>query len=494
MNLQKLIKDYDIVKILGNIDIEIEDIIYNSANAKKNTIFVALIGMSVDGHRYIQDAYNKGVRAFVISDNNFIINTENKDIVSNSTFIIVQDTRDTLAYISNVFFNYPSKKLTVIGITGTKGKTTVSSYIKQTLDRAGMPCSVIGTNGVFFADKHIKTVNTTPESYEINKYISKMLEYGIKFLAMEVSSGGIMMKRVNYIDFDYAIFTNLTPDHIGEKEHPTFEHYISCKSKLFSMSKYSIINLDDELSNIMIEKSKKYMTYSIDKKSDLKAYDIVYPNSISDVKTYFKTNSADYIVNSFGKFGVYNALCIIAVCQKIGLSKEQIKTGLLNAHVKGRLQVINIIKDTPIIIDYAHNKVSLENILSTIKALNPNRIITVFGSIGERAKHRRIELAQVSSKYSDIIIVTSDNPDKEDMKSIIDEIISNISKDKLKNTHSYIDRSNAIKKAIELSAKGDIIVLAGKGHEEYQLINGAREHFSDEEEAIKWAKILGKSI
>lgn len=170
----------------------------------------------------------------------------------------------------------------------------------------------------------------------------------------------------------------------------------------------------------------------------------------------------------------------------------QIKNGLSKAHVKGRLQILNIIKNTPIIIDYAHNEVSLENILKTIKVLNPKRIITMFGSIGERAKHRRIELAEVSSKYSDIIIVTSDNPDKEDMKSIIDEIVSHISEDKLKNTYTYINREDAIKKAIEISQAGDIIVLAGKGHEEYQLINGVREHFSDEEQAVKWAKIIKK--
>lgn len=277
---------------------------------------------------------------------------------------------------------------------------------------------------------------------------------------------------------------------ILEKRHPTFEHYVKCKSQLFSMSKYSIINQDDEKSDIMKENSNEYMTYSIDKESDLKAEKIIFPSSISDIKTYFNVDNKEYIVNSFGKFGVYNALCVIAVCKKLGLSELQIKNGLSKAHVKGRLQILNIIKNTPIIIDYAHNEVSLENILKTIKVLSPKRIITMFGSIGERAKHRRIELAEVSSKYSDIIIVTSDNPDKEDMKSIIDEIVSHISEDKLKNTYTYINREDAIKKAIEISQAGDIIVLAGKGHEEYQLINGVREHFSDEEQAVKWAKII----
>ena len=483
MNLQKLIKTLKIQNITGKTDVDIQDIVYNSKFARENTVFVALVGMSVDGHNYIQDAYDKGVRVFIVSKETDI---KSYDI----TLITVEDTRDALANISDVFFCSPSKNITVIGITGTKGKTTVSNYIKQTLDNSGINCGVIGTNGIFFADKSIKTVNTTPESYEIQKYLRQMVDEDIKVLAMEVSSSGIMMKRVNYIDFDYAIFTNLTPDHIGEKEHPTFEHYVKCKSQLFSMSKYSIINQDDEKSDIMKENSNEYMTYSIDKESDLKAEKIIFPSSISDIKTYFNVDNQEYIVNSFGKFGVYNALCVIAVCKKLGLSELQIKNGLSKAHVKGRLQILNIIKNTPIIIDYAHNEVSLENILKTIKVLNPKRIITMFGSIGERAKHRRIELAEVSSKYSDIIIVTSDNPDKEDMKSIIDEIVSHISEDKLKNTYTYINREDAIKKAIEISQAGDIIVLAGKGHEEYQLINGVMEHFSDEEQAVKWAKII----
>lgn len=482
MKLKELISSLNTVKISGDTDIQIEDIVYNSKLARNNTIFVALVGMSIDGHKYIQDAYDKGVRVFLVSKNDIIL--------EDSTIITVEDTRDALANISNKFFKEPSKEIKVIGITGTKGKTTVSNYIKQTLDNSGISCGVIGTNGIYFSNQYIKTVNTTPESYEIQKYIRQMVDSDVKVLAMEVSSGGLMMNRVNYIDFDYGLFTNLSPDHIGEKEHPTFEHYVSCKAKLFSMCKSSIINEDDELASIMKERASKYITYSIDKDSDFRARNIKYPQSISDIKTYFTVEDKEYLVNSFGKFGVYNAICTVLLCQQLGLSYEQIKGGLEKAHVKGRLQILDIIKDIPIIIDYAHNEVSLENILKTVKSLKPKRIITLFGSIGGRAKHRRIELAQVSSKYSDIIVVTSDNPDYEDMQSIIDEIIGYIPDEKLKNTYNYVDRAIAIKKAIELSQAGDVIVLAGKGHEEYQIINGKREYFSDEEQARKWAKEL----
>ena len=314
MLLKDIIKNLEIKQIFGNTDLDIQDIIYSSKNARKDTIFTALVGMTSDGHKYIDESYEKGVRTFLISDEKTFNKLKEKQ---DATIIFVKDTRDALANISDVFFDSPSKKMTVIGITGTKGKTTVSNYIKTVLENAGISCGVIGTNGIFYSDEYVKTVNTTPESYEIQKYMKKMVDNGVRVLAMEVSSSGIMMSRVSYIDYDYAIFTNLSPDHIGDKEHPTFEHYMNCKAKLFSMSRDSIINIDDEKADVMIEKSKKYSTYSIDKASDFIAKKIEYPKSISDIKTYFTVNENEYCVNSFGKFGVYNALCVIAVCEKI---------------------------------------------------------------------------------------------------------------------------------------------------------------------------------
>ncbi len=486
MNLKDIIKNLKIEKISGQTDLEIDDIVYDSKKAVKNTVFTALIGMTSDGHKYISNAYSNGARTFVISREEFLKREENAEIIQNSTFILVEDTRVSLATMSAEFFGNPSNELTTIGITGTKGKTTVSGYIKSVLDNADISCGVIGTNGIYFDNQYFKTVNTTPESYEIQKYMRKMVDNGVKVLAMEVSSGGIMMNRVYGIDFDYAIFTNLSHDHIGEKEHPTFEHYKNCKSMLFAMSKHSIINIDDVNSKAMIEKSKDYKSYSIDVASDFQAKNIIYPSDISDMRTYFTLNEKKYVVNSFGKFGVYNALCTIMVCEQLGLSYQRIYTGLEKAHVKGRLQVIDGFTDIKVIIDYAHNEVSLENVLQTVKELKPKRLIVLFGSVGTRSQNRREELATVASKYGDVIIVTSDNPDTEDPQKIIDEIVSHISQDKKKYTYSYTDRAIAIQKAIEMSQKGDVIVLAGKGHEEYQLINGVREHFSDEEEVKKY--------
>lgn len=486
MKLNDVIKDLEIKKIFGKTDMEVQDIVYDSKNAGENTVFNALIGMTSDGHRYIKNAYSNGARVFVISSQDFLEDEQNASLINDSTFILVEDTRIALATMSAEFFDHPSTKLTIIGITGTKGKTTVSGYIKSVLDNADISCGVIGTNGIYFSDKYFKTVNTTPESYEIQKYMRQMVDKDVKVLAMEVSSGGIMMNRVHGIEFDYAIFTNLSHDHIGDKEHPTFEHYKNCKSMLFAISKHSIINIDDENSKYMIEKAKQSTTYSIDAISDFQARNIIYPTDISDMRTYFTLNGEKYLVNSFGRFGVYNALCTIIVCEKLGLSYQSIYNGLKKAHVKGRLQVIDGLEGIKVIIDYAHNEVSLENVLKTVKDLNPKRLIVVFGSVGTRSKNRREELARVASKYADVIIVTSDNPDTEDPQNIIQEIVSHISIDKKESTHCFADRSVAIQKAMEMSKKGDVLVLAGKGHEEYQLINGVREHFSDEEEVKKY--------
>lgn len=486
MKLNDVIKDLEIKKIFGRTDMEVQDIVYDSKNAVENTVFTALIGMTSDGHRYIKNAYSNGARVFVISSQDFLEDEQNASLINDSTFILVEDTRIALATMSAEFFGHPSTKLTIIGITGTKGKTTVSGYIKSVLDNADISCGVIGTNGIYFSDKYFKTVNTTPESYEIQKYMRQMVDEKVKVLAMEVSSGGIMMNRVHGIEFDYAIFTNLSHDHIGDKEHPTFEHYKKCKSMLFAISKHSIINIDDENSKYMIEKAKQSTTYSIDAISDFQARNIIYPTDISDMRTYFTLNGEKYLVNSFGRFGVYNALCTIIVCEKLGLSYQSIYNGLKKAHVKGRLQVIDGLEGIKVIIDYAHNEVSLENVLKTVKDLNPKRLIVVFGSVGTRSKNRREELARVASKYADVIIVTSDNPDTEDPQNIIQEIVSHISIDKKESTHCFADRAVAIQKAMEMSKKGDVLVLAGKGHEEYQLINGVREHFSDEEEVRKY--------
>ena len=304
MKLNDVIKDLEIKKIFGKTDMEVQDIVYDSKNAVENTVFTALIGMTSDGHRYIKNAYSNGARVFVISSQDFLEDEQNASLINDSTFILVEDTRIALATMSAEFFGHPSTKLTIIGITGTKGKTTVSGYIKSVLDNADISCGVIGTNGIYFSDKYFKTVNTTPESYEIQKYMRQMVDKDVKVLAMEVSSGGIMMNRVHGIEFDYAIFTNLSHDHIGDKEHPTFEHYKKCKSMLFVMSKHSIINIDDENSKYMIEKAKQSTTYSIDAISDFQARNIIYPTDISDMRTYFTLNGEKYLVNSFGRFGV----------------------------------------------------------------------------------------------------------------------------------------------------------------------------------------------
>lgn len=481
MKLQALIEKLKVKKIIQlDPNKEVIDLIYNSKKAKKDTIFFAMVGTRVDGHKFIKDVETAGCDIIVLSDASYI--------AGNSTYILVEDTREALAYLSNIFFAEPSKNMTVVGITGTKGKTTIANYIKYIMDDNDKPCGIIGTNGIFYLDKEISTPNTTPESYEIQKALRQMLDSGVKNVVMEVSSLGLKCNRVSHLDFDIGIFTNLSPDHIGENEHESFEDYMLSKAKLFELAKKSIINIDDEYANVMQERTKNCKTYGLSNGADYTAINIVYPNSLDDMKTYFDIKDESYSVNSFGSFGVYNALCTVACLKELGYPYEKIKKSLNMAYVKGRLQVLDVLEGRKVIIDYAHNEVSLENLLSNIKTMNPKRIITIFGSIGTRAKHRRQELAEVSSKYSDLIIVTSDNPDIEDPLDIIKQILSFIPEDKKNSVFSFVDRDIAIKKAIELSKEGDVIVIAGKGHEEYQLINGERVHFSDYETVLKYAK------
>lgn len=483
MKLNELILNLNVKKIIGTeLDLEVTDIVYDSRKAKKDVLFVALVGSRTDGHKYIKDVEKSGVRAVVLSDVSYAVNHD-------VTYILVEDTRVALSFLSNRFFGEPSNEMNVIGITGTKGKTTVANYIKYVMDKSGRDCGIIGTNGIFYLDKTIETSNTTPESYEIHLAIRKMLDAGVKNIVMEVSSLGLMAHRVSDVDFDIGIFTNLSPDHIGENEHPDFENYMMSKAVLFSLAKASIINIDDEYAGVMMDFAKRasrdYLTYGIKNPADFRAKNISYPDSLDDMRTYFDIDFQSYTVNSFGEFGVYNALCTIICLKKLGLSYDEIRTGLSNAHVKGRLQILDSDIGVKTVIDYAHNEVSMKNLLSNIKRLKPKRIITVFGSIGTRAKHRRKELAEVSCKYSDVIIVTSDNPDTEDPQSIIDDVLSFVPKN-FNNVFSFVDRQDAIKKAFEIAKPGDVVVIAGKGHEEYQLINGEKIYFSDYETAVKY--------
>lgn len=449
----------------------IEDIVYNSKYAQKGTLFVALRGALSDGHKYIKDAYEKGVRVFVVEDDSMA------HAYVDATFIKVNDTRKALAIISRNFFNKPDEDITIIAITGTKGKTTTANIIYEALKKMGAKPGIIGTNGVFYADKEEAVDNTTPESYEVYRILNNMRKEKITHCVLEASSIGLKMKRLYGINFDIGVFTNISHDHIGGIEHPDFDDYFHSKMLLKDISKKFIYNKDDEK---LRETIKNGINFSINEESDYKAENIVISDDIFKIQSDFDIKGKVFEVKSISKYDIYNYLAAISVMKEIGYDWNEIIDAVKNISIRGRFEEINV-NDRLYIIDYAHNYISLKSILETLKHFKKNKIITVFGSVGGRSEKRREELAEVSDELADISIVTSDNPNFEDPAKICNEIASFI-----KGVHyTEPDREKAIKLSYELSDKNDIIIVAGKGHETYQLIKGEKVHYSDKECILK---------
>lgn len=449
----------------------IEDIVYNSKYAQKGTLFVALRGALSDGHKYIKDAYEKGVRVFVVEDDSMA------HAYVDATFIKVNDTRKALATMSRNFFNKPDEDITMIAITGTKGKTTTANIIYEALKKMGAKPGIIGTNGVFYADKEEAVDNTTPESYEVYRILNNMHEEKITHCVLEASSIGLKMKRLYGINFDIGVFTNISHDHIGGIEHPDFDDYFHSKMLLKDISKKFIYNKDDEK---LRETIKNGINFSINEESDYKAENIVISDDIFKIQSDFDIKGKVFEVKSISKYDIYNYLAAISVLKEIGYDWSEIIDAVKNISIRGRFEEINV-NDRLYIIDYAHNYISLKSILETLKHFKKNKIITIFGSVGGRSEKRREELAEVSDELADISIVTSDNPNFEDPAKICNEIASFIKG----IHHTEPDREKAIELSYELSDKNDIIVVAGKGHETYQLIKGEKVHYSDKECILK---------
>ena len=474
MILDEILKNIPILKNAEDTDIEISDICYDSRNIKPNCVFVCLKGANFDGHDYINEAFSKGASVVVVQ--------EDVDF-KNISIIKVENTRKFLALASANFFGNPDKKLKTIAITGTKGKTTTSFMVRSILEKAGLKTGIIGTIGVVMDENITKLNNTTPESYEIHKNFKEMVDNGAKCVVMEVSSIGVKSYRSYGIDFDYAVFTNFSSDHIGENEHKDLDEYFKFKNMLFNNCKNAVVNLDDEKSEKIISEhlcDKK--TFSLKSNSDLKAENINLINNGGEIGVTFDfsgfINSNNIKIKIPGVFNVYNAMAASLVCKLIGVSDENIKLGLSETKVKGRVEPINISDDYALFIDYAHNAVSMENILTTFKEYNPKRLITMFGAGGNRPKIRRYEMGETSGKFSDLSVITSDNPRNENPLDIIEDIKLGINK----TNGKYIvipDRKEAIEYCIKNAEKGDIIVLAGKGHEDYQEINGVKYPFDE---------------
>ena len=474
MTLKELLCGISYVVIKGNDEIPISDIVYDSRKTVENCAFVCISGTITDGHRFLREAEQKGVSAIVMEH----LPIQLTEIhLNHMTIVLTEDSKKALACMSANYFAHPDREMMVIGITGTKGKTTTAHMIKAILEADGRKTGMIGTMGSYIGSQKIPLLHTTPPSYEVYRLLRQMAEEGCKYVVMEVSSQGLMLHRTSGFTFDIGIFTNIEPDHIGPNEHKDFDDYLHCKSMLFRQCKVGIFNGDDpHLERILEGHTCQAETFGFSEKADLRAENTRLVTGKGTLGIAYDVKGLmDFPVEIDlpGKFSVYNSLTAIAVCRHFGVTVENIQKALKNAHVKGRIEMVKVSDDFTLMIDYAHNAMSLESLLTTLKEYKPNRLVCVFGCGGNRSKIRRYEMGEVSGNLADLTIITSDNPRNEDPQAIIDDIKVGIGRTQGKYVE-IIDRKEAIAYAIHHGQPGDIIVLAGKGHEDYQEIKGKK--------------------
>ena len=474
MKLKKILEKIEYKLIKGAEEVEICDLAYDSRNMSEGYAFVAIIGNNVDGHDYIDSAIEKGAKALIVS--------KDIEVSSDITVVKVDDTSKILSRLSMNLFDNPHKKMTTIAITGTKGKTTTSFMIKKIIEKTGSKCGVIGTTGIYIGDKYYPNKNTTPLSYDTLKYMNEMVSDEIKYVVMEVSSQALKYDRVNDIIFDYGVFTNLTHDHIGEFEHTDMDDYVSSKAKLFKQCTNGVFNLDDEHFFDMVNMGESSInTYGYSDKADLKAVSMDLYRDGSKIGINLELDGlikGTFKISTPGKFSSYNAMSAILTCYLMGIDVECISAALKEFSVKGRVEPVHVSNEFTLLIDYAHNGVSTESILTTIREYNPKRIVTIFGCGGNRSRDRRYEMGEIAGKYSDYCIITEDNNRFEEFDDIAKDILVGMHKTECE--YKIIpDRKEAIKYAIENGKKGDIIMLIGKGHEDYKEIKGVRYPFDE---------------
>lgn len=469
VRLDTLLERLEYKVVQGSAETEVTTLINDSRKVENGSVFVCISGAVSDGHKYAAEVAEKGAAALVVE--------KDVEVPADVTVIKVEDTRYALALMSAAYFGYPAEKLKIVGITGTKGKTTTTYMIKSILEETGHKVGLIGTIEAIIGEKKIPAANTTPESYTIHQYFAEMVKEGCDCVVMEVSSQGLMLHRTAGIPFEIGIFTNLGRDHIGPNEHKDFDDYLHCKSMLLKQCKVGIVNRDDEhFERIIDGHTCELETYGFSEKADLRAEDakLVGRKGYLGISYHVK-GLLDFPVEIDipGKFSIYNSLTAIAICRHFKVSEENIIKALKVAKVKGRIEMIKVSDEFTLMIDYAHNAMALESLLGTLKEYNPHRLVCLFGCGGNRSKLRRYEMGEVSGKMADLTIITSDNPRDEDPQAIIDDIKIGMAK----TDGKYVeipDRKEAIAYAIHHGEPGDIIVLAGKGHEDYQEIKGKK--------------------
>ncbi|KNY24940.1 UDP-N-acetylmuramoyl-L-alanyl-D-glutamate--2,6-diaminopimelate ligase [Pseudobacteroides cellulosolvens] len=478
MILKELVEGLDILEICGDINANITNIAYDSRKVRNDTLFVCIEGFKVDGHQFVAAAIENGVKALLVQ--------KNVSVPEGITVIRVADTRLALAHVSNAFFENPSDKFTLFGITGTKGKTTTTFMIKSILEKVGQKVGLIGTVANFIGNETIPTERTTPESYDLQALFGDMVEKNVNSVVMEVSSHALELHRVSCCNYDIGVFTNLTQDHLDF--HETFENYFNAKMKLFKMCSKALINIDSDYGERAWEAasaaSGKVYTFGIHKEADFKAVNIVTNPDSVEFDLVSMWGNGHLKVNIPGVFTVYNALAAIGCCILGGISLDDIREGLLNTRVPGRAEVVYTNDKFTVIIDYAHSPDSLENILKTIKDYSVGRVVCLFGCGGDRDRTKRPIMGEISGRLADLTIITSDNPRTEEPESIVRDIEEGIKR----TDGAYItivDRREAIKYSLENAQKGDIILLAGKGHETYQIFKDKTIHFDEREVVLE---------
>ena len=478
MRLSQLLERLEYEVVQGTEDIAITTLINDSRKVEPGSVFVCISGAVSDGHRFATEVADKGAAALIVE--------KEVEVPGDVTVIRVEDTRYALALMSAAYFGYPANKLKIIGITGTKGKTTTTYMIRSILEEVGRKVGLIGTIEAIIGEKHIPAANTTPESYTIQKYFAEMVEAGCDTVVMEVSSQGLMLNRTAGIPFEIGIFTNLGKDHIGPNEHADFEDYKRCKGLLFKQCELGIANGDDPwFEDVFKEATCKVETFGFEEKNDLRAVDtrlVSRPGYLGVAYHVAGLMDFDVEIDVPGTFSVYNSLTAIAVCRHFNVPSEKIQKALKVAKVKGRIEMVKVSDEFTLMIDYAHNAMSLESLLTTLKEYHPKRLVCLFGCGGNRSKTRRYEMGEVSGRLADLTIITSDNPRFEEPQEIIDDIKIGMKKTDGKYI-TICDRKEAIRYAIVNGQPGDVIVLAGKGHEDYQEIKGVK-YAMDERDLI----------
>ncbi|WP_394980149.1 UDP-N-acetylmuramoyl-L-alanyl-D-glutamate--2,6-diaminopimelate ligase [Candidatus Allofournierella excrementavium] len=490
MKLSQLMEGLDYLVLQGDAETEVADVAYDSRKVQPGFAFVCVVGTNRDSHDYAEDVAAAGASVLVIQH-------KLDEMPAGVTVVQVENSRHALAIMSCNLFGNPAKKMTMIGVTGTKGKTTTAHMIQAALNAAGKTCGIIGTNGTAFAGERHALANTTPESYELQKLFSEMLAAGCDSVVMEVSSQGLMMSRVDGIHFDVGVFTNLYPDHIGGPgEHQSFEEYRAWKGQLFRRCDVGVVNVDDKNCNTLLAgHTCRLVSYAMHKDADFVGSGLELERGENFLGISYQLSgvwNARVRVNMPGEFSVYNSLAALAVGQVLGLEMEAVCKGLEQVSVKGRVELVPVSKRFTVLIDFAHNEAGTENLLTTLRAYQPKRLVVLFGCGGDRSRLRRYGMGEVASRLADFLILTEDNNRFEEVEAILADIKIGIAQGRPDVPCVEIpDRLDALHYALDHAQDGDMIAVIGKGHETYRDRKGKKTPFLERELLLEYAQQIG---